>query len=187
MFEVDKTFIDTCNKNIESISEVCLDPRPVKLHSFSNFEKYEEEWWLLFEELVRKKDNTNHDLGRAKMNIKEENSQDFFLSIPIIKSLSEHFFSKVFKSHTVVCWTSTQDDDKGTDWHFDFQPGTDIPTYLLCMNLVGDTHWKFQGYDDMYMTTGDIMCINGSIAHQVRPTGPRITIAGHSSIKNIDI
>jgi len=34
---------------------------------------------------------------------------------------------------------------------------------------------------------GDIICQHGSVAHQVTPFGYRVSLAGHSSIKNIDI
>jgi len=192
MFEVDKTFIDICNKNIELVSKSYLDCRPVKLHSFHNFEKYEGDWWLSFDELIRNKDKAKTEKvsavkGQAKINIKEEESNDFVIDIPIIKQLSEHLFSKIFKAHKIACIISTRSTDQGKEWHNDYQEDKITPTYLICMNLIGKTRWEFDGYDDMILEPGDIICQHGSVAHQVTPFGYRVSLAGHSSIKNIDI
>jgi hypothetical protein len=75
--------------------------------------------------------------------------------------------------------------DMGTMWHEDYEYDDMTPTYLICINLIGDTHWKFKNYDDINLSAGELLCQNGSMAHNVEPTSQRFTIAGHSSIKNI--
>ena len=184
MFKVDKTFIDICNENIEIISKAYKDPKPIKLIPYPMFKEYEEIWWLQFDQYRHKKesDNDKGNIGFTKQVIKDHKKD-----IPIIKALQKHLFEKIFSIHKVVSWISLEDFDYGTPYHQDFLPGSNktIPMYLIGMNLVGNTEWQYKEYDSIYLSAGDSITINGGVFHQVQPKGPRITIAGYSSIKDI--
>lgn len=198
MFEADESFIDICNKNIELISQVKDDIKPVKLNSFSNFKKYEDEFFLQFNHFSKKrylkylKKNLIEDFDenqRTKLNIKDEksnipNDKHWVDDIPIVKKLSEHLYSKIFNTHSIVIWTSISENDKGTDWHTDFN-NEGVPTYLICANIIGNTHWQFKDYDDIYMSAGDMLVINGSVEHKVTTKDLRVTLAGHSNYNNL--
>jgi len=172
-------FIKTCDENVKIISQAYKELKPVKLKPFKNFEYWEEKWWADFEPymLIREKDIKAKRKGFTKFRFSPENINE----IPILKELSTYFFSKIFSEFKITLWASLEDIDYGTDWHQDFD------TYLICMNLIGKTNWYFKGYDDIHMSPGDVLCQNGNVIHNVEPIEKRITIAGHSLIKNIDI
>ena len=183
-WEVNQTFIDTCNENVELIRSSHKNKKPVKLKSFIDFENYEDEWWDKFY------NNLNFNAFKPlwlNKNMIKFNYDQINMDIPILNNLSEHLFNKVFNNHTIVLWISLGEDDAGTDWHQDFQSMNDIPTYLICMNLIGKTQWEFKGYENIEMTTGDIIAQNGSVPHKIIPRGMRITLAGHSSLHNIKL
>lgn len=177
-------FIKTCDENVKIISQAYKELKPVKLKSFKNFEHWEKKWWADFKPHMRRRDGDirNNRIGYSKFVIENPEEQ-----IEILKEFSTHLFSKIFSEFKITTWTSLEDFDYGTEWHTDFErpPNDDTPTYLICMNLIGDTHWKFQGYESIDLSPGDLICQNGSVPHNVEPNEKRITIAGHSSIKNI--
>ena len=78
-----------------------------------------------------------------------------------------------------------EEEDYGTDWHEDWKD--EIPTYLICMNLIGNTRWQFDGYDDIYLKPGDVIAQNGSVKHKVTPIDnqKRLTLAGHRGLSEI--
>lgn len=184
-WEKDQSFIQTCQENIGIVKESYKFLNPKKLKPFENFELFADLWWDQFFA------NTNGSIdkfcdfsdGRIKFNYSKNTN------ISVLNSLSEYLFSKIFSEHKIVCWLTSEDKDYGTDWHQDLYPNNkpanyQCPSYLICMNLVGETHWQFQGYDDIYMKPGDILCQNGSVPHKVLPinNNPRITIAGHNGL-----
>jgi len=176
-------FIKTCEENVRIISQAYKDTAPVKLNSYSDFGHWENKWWNHIDPLIKqtvfnkkKEDDSYGMAGFAKFRIEKQD-------IPIIKQFSEHLFSKIFSEHKITAWGSTRSYDMGSTWHEDYEE--DTPTYLICINLIGDTHWRFKNYDDINLSTGELLCQNGSMAHNVEPISKRFTIAGHSSIKNI--
>ena len=175
-------FIKTCEENLKIISQAYKDTAPVKLNSYSDFGHWEDKWWNDFRPMMnrRKKDDSMKRIGFTKFRI-ETKAKD----IPIIKLFSEHLFSKIFSEYKITAWGSMESYDMGTMWHEDYEYDDMTPTYLICINLIGDTHWKFKKYDDINLSAGELLCQNGSMAHNVEPTSQRFTIAGHSSIKNI--
>ena len=180
--------IDICNDNIKIITEAYKNKDPIKLKSYPNFKDYEDVWWEEFNEYahVRKKDISYNNIGYTKFPIKKHGAyKSGNKEISIVEYFSEHLFSKIFKQHKVTCWISLSDADLGTDWHKDLEIGSSIPSYLICINLIGSTDWKFKDYDPISLTPGDLICQNGSAEHSVQPTSKRITIAGHSSINDI--
>ena len=182
-WEVNQTFIDTCNENVELIRSAYKKREPTKLKSFINFKNYEDEWWDRFYREIPSDSLKRHWLNRGM--IKFNYTKD--MNIPILNDLSEHLFSKVFNDHTVVCWVSLNEEDTGTNWHKDFQPNTSIPTYLICMNLIGQTNWQFESSEDIDMQVGDVIAQNGSMPHKIIAKGMRITLAGHSSLHNVKL
>ena len=180
-------FIKTCDENIKIISQAYKDTAPVKLNSYSDFGHWENKWWNDFRPIIKqkvfhkkKKDDSYGMEGFTKFRIETK-----VKNIPIIKLFSKHLFSKIFSEHKITAWGSVESYDRGTMWHEDYEYDNITPTYLICINLIGDTHWKFKKYDDINLSAGELLCQNGSMAHNVKPIGQRFTIAGHSSIKNI--
>lgn len=185
-WEVTQNFIDTCNENISLIAEAYKDKKPVKLKSFHNFDKFEDYWWdefyTNFDRAYTSKQRGHYqDVtgGRVKWNYAQNNT------LPILDALSTHLFSKVYSNHKVVCWMTWDEEDYGTDWHEDWT--NESPTYLICMNLIGNTRWQFDGYDDIYLKPGDVIAQNGSVKHKVTPIDnqKRITLAGHRGLSKI--
>ena len=175
-------FIKTCDENIKIISQAYKNKAPVKLNSYSNFEHWEDKWWNDFRPMMNRteKDDKHGRIGFTKFRIETKAK-----NIPIIKLFSKHLFSKIFSEHKITAWGSMESYDMGTMWHEDYNYDDMTPTYLICINLIGDTHWKFKKYDDINLSAGELLCQNGSMTHMVEPTNQRFTIAGHSSIKNI--
>lgn len=184
-WQISDEFIATCDRNVDVVREVYNFKKPIQLQPFKNFEPFAESWW---DEFYSNTDNAIDkfcDLsdGRIKFNYSTNSN------ISVLDSLSEHLFSKIFSEHKIVCWLTSEDKDYGTDWHQDLYPNNNpknyqCPSYLICMNLVGETHWQFEGFDDIHMKPGDILCQNGSVPHKVLPidNNPRITIAGHNGL-----
>ena len=185
-WKIDQNFIDTCNQNVSLIAEAYKDKKPVKLKSFHNFEQFEDYWWdefyTNFDRAYTSKQRGHYqDVtgGRVKWNYSQNNT------LPILDALSKHLFSKVYSNHKVVCWMTWEEEDYGTDWHEDWRD--EFPTYLICMNLIGNTRWQFDGYDDIYLKPGDVIAQNGSVKHKVTPIGhqKRLTLAGHRGLSEI--
>lgn len=187
-WKVSDEFLQTCEKNIGLIKDAYHDVRPVKLHSFQDFDRYEDTWWSEYYDYFASEYNGWGPFrgGRIKFNYMVPNT------IPVLDALSEHFFSKIYSNHKIVSWLSTEAHDDGSDWHTDLYPKNtgenyECPSYLICMNLVGETHWQFDGYDDIYLKPGDVICQNGSVKHKVKPLNStqRITLAGHNGLKYV--
>ena len=179
-------FLQTCEKNLELVKEAYHDPKPVRLHPFKDFTKHADLWWEEFFADGTLTATRIKQLGNGNLKF---NYHKKYHNIPVIPSLSNNLFGKIFNSHKVVMWLSLDDEDTGTDWHQDFCGEWITPTYLICMNLVGETHWQFEGYDDMILKPGDVIAQNGSVNHKVTPVHHqnRITLAGHSKLTDIKI
>lgn len=167
--------IDTniCNQNIELIAANYKKRKPVRLHSFTGFEQYEASWWEQFNAVIQ-------NSPKNKFNYTPD------MNIPVLDLLAEHFFSKIFTEHKIVCWVSKDENDTGTDWHKDYEAPSN-PTYLIALNLVGDTSWHFTKAKGIDMSPGSCLAYNGSFSHKVVPKGMRITLAGHSGINSINL
>jgi len=188
----EKKFIETCDKNVELISKAYKKGKgPLKLNSYLHFEHWHDKWWNDFNHYVYQTKHENKIvMGQQRLNIgfikfRLKHIHEESPNIPIVQAFSKHLFSKVFKSHHIAGWISEEVCDLGTDWHEDYTQ--EIPTYLICLNLIGDTHWQFDGYPDIDLSSGEILCQNGSCAHTVEPKGKRITLAGYSKIDDIII
>lgn len=188
MWQIDDNFIETCKESVKMVGEGWKEPRPFRLKSFTGFEDHQEEWfdqmYSAFSTHVGY-ESKSIELGRYKGRYVDRGTLEVPDRIPILEALSEHLFSKIYREHKIAVWITTDGYDKGTDWHTDFDG--DVPTYLICMNLVGTTHWQFDGYDDMILKPGDVIAQNGSVPHKVHPIdgSERITLAGHRTLLDI--
>ena len=186
-FEVTDDFLKTCKENLELLQTYSTKTKVhAPLTSFTGFEKYEDVWWDQFIGLSRQSFRKYRwkDWGNWKA---------YYLlngNIPVLDALNEHLFSHVFKTPEIACWVTFADQDTGSDWHFDDyeEKNTEMDTYLICMNLVGKTHWWFRNPDgELDLHVGDCFWHNGSNEHSIRPHDnmPRITLAAFDRPQNI--
>ena len=126
--------------------------------------------WIFTEEQHGK-----HAMAEGMLKI---NYLDLKTSIEPIDKILSFLETNFLKNVGVTVFFSIHEDSKGLGWHRDFG------SYVLGMNLFGDTTWESQGYPPIDLSQGEMLFMPEPVKHRVIVhSAERITCGFYGQLK----